>query len=690
MAHSKTPWAKRLKKKRFKSRYLSKMQAQRLLQVDSMTFRRLCILKGIYPRSIAKSRQKDSGNTKQYYLAREVKWLVQDDIRSRLAAFEAWQKKVRRAKAQHRFETLKILQTNQKKPHYRLDATIKERYPTFMEALRDVDDAMSMIALYAALSPEIKSRSTIELHQALPSGLHDKAKTIVEEWMWYVSKSHALSKSFISIKGYYHEAIVHGERIVWLMPHEYSCKMPTGVQQYILITFLEFYVEMMRFIMFKLKRDLQKDLEEQARAEDDEIAANADEFEHAAMVEVGAIPQSNKTVASKQKFVSLWRSLQGKITKLFKGFTFYISREVPKKHCEMIVEMLGGVVVENFSSNVTHFIVDRPELPLGFTKKNNVEYLQPQYLFDCLNGRVVLPVQGYRMGEELPAHVSPFSVALSGDAFDVAELEEVKKDHPKILGYVPQRVHEIRRARDPLYVASDAAGRPLGKDAAVGGPNDDDDNDSIASEEARAALVPDMGDGGDVELDDADLANLPKRAHWEDEQVSELPSRSAVSALKVLKQRELNSMNAPTSDAAAQRRADAVNTRLKKIRDEPESKRVARKEKQLKLDKAAREKMKLQVTRKKAAKYYQMIKGTQNNMQKKEEILARKAEALKKGTASASNNKTFSSAKEARTSAKIQEGKKSADPQKRQKAHMMEQKKKAKVNPYSKLPKWTQ
>lgn len=689
MVHSKTPWAKRLKKKRFKSKFLSKMQAQRLLQIDAMTFRRLCILKGIYPRSIAKSRQKDSGNTKQYYLAKEIKWLIRDDIRSRIAAFEAWEKKVRRAKAQHRFDTLKVLESNKKKPHYRLDATIKERYPTFMEAVRDVDDAMSMISLYAALSPEVNSQSTIELHQALPSGLHDKAKTLLADWMEYVAKSHSLSKSFISIKGYYHEAIVHGERIVWLMPHEYACKMPTGVQQYILITFLEFYIEMMRFILFKLKKDLQKDLEEQARAEDDEIAANADEFEHSALVEVGAIPMSNKNLANKQKFVSLWRGLQAKISKLFKNFVFYISREVPKKQCRLVIEMLGGTVVENFSSNVTHCVVDRPTLPIGVQKKHNVEYVQPQYVFDCLNGRVVLPVQGYRMGEDLPAHVSPFSVALSGDAFDVAELEEVKKDHPKILGYVPQRVHEIRRARDPLYVASDAAGRPLGKDAAPGRAGDDDDNDSVASDEVRAALVPEMGNAGDIELDDADLASLPKRAAWEDEQVSELPTRSAVSALKVLKQRELNNMNRPTSDAAAQRRADAVNTRLAKIRNEPEAVRVARKEKQRKVDQSARDKMKLQVARKKAARYYKMIKGTQNNMGMKEQILANKAKAIAKGSATAVTGNTFSSAKVARSEAKLQAAKQSSNPQQRQKAHMIEQKKKAKADPYRKLPKWT-
>ena len=692
MVHSKTPWAKRVAKERFKKKFLSKMQAQRLLQIDSMAFRRMCILKGIYPRSILRSRQKDSGNTKQYYLTREIKWLVHDDVRARLAAFEAWNKKVRRAKAQHRFDTLKALHDAKSKPAYRLDATIKERYPTFLDALRDSDDAMTMISLYAALSPEVNSNSTIELHQALPSGLHERARAVVADWMSYVSQSHSLSKSFISIKGFYHEAVVAGERIVWLMPHEYACKFPSGVQQYILISFLEFYVELMRFVLFKLRKDLDKEIAARHRDEDDAIAANADSFDPLVDVGAGAARVGRAEVA-KQKFAGLWRSARLRVSQLFKGFVFYVSREVPLKQCRLIIEMCGGTVSETFTKKVTHFVVDRPTLPPGYVRKSDVEYVQPQYLFDCLNSRVVLPANGYRMGEDLPAHVSPFSVALSCDPFDVAELEEVKRDHPRILSYVPQRVHEIRRIRDPLYVASDAMGKPLGADAAQqlaqrngggGGAAADDDEEEDA---ARIALAPSMGPG-DVQLDDADIAGLPRRPRWEDEGVAEQPTRSAVSALKELKQRELNQLNRPTSDAAAQRRADAVARQIERIKSEPEGKKLKRKLAASKKEASTRERMKLQVARKKAARYYNMIKGTQRNMEAKEQILANKAEQIRQGAATTSGQQ-FTSARESRLAARAQEALSSSNPKTRQRAQMAAQKKKAKADPYRSLPKWT-
>lgn len=711
MAHAKTRGLNQFAKKRFKNKYLSTMQARRLLQVDSMTFRKLCILKGIYPRSIrnnggsnrgGRSKQKDSGRSKCYYLTREIKWLVHDDVHSRIGDFAAWEKNVRRAKAQHRHETLKLLESNKRKPSYRLDSTIRERFPTFAEALRDVDDAMSMVSLYAALSPEVYSESTIELHQALPSGLHAKAKTLVQDWMDYVAKSHSLCKSFISIKGFYHEAVVSGERIVWLMPHEYACRVPTNVQQYVLVSFLEFYVELMRFILFKLKKDLDRELEQKA-LEEDQLAAAQEEGESSGnnkqedfdkLADIGAVSSARRRAeAGRNKFMQQWRDARGKIAVIFKGLTFYISREVPHKQCKMVIEACGGAVLENYDARrVTHFIVDRPALPPGFAHASNIEYVQPQWVFDSLNARIALPVQNaYRMGDELPAHVSPFTVAMSSDPFDIAEVEQVRKEHPKLLGYVPQRVHEIRRIKDPLYVAADAAGKPLaGAAASAPGADDDDDDDSVASEEARIALAPTMG-AGDVELDDAELAALPRRRKWEDETVAELPTRSAVSALKVLKQRELNQLNRPTSDAEAQRRADLTNSQIARLRAEPASKRVARKAKQQKADEAARERMKLQVTRKKAARYYRMIKGTQRGVEKKEQILAHKASALQRGSATVTGQErdTFTSAKEVREAAQLEKNKQSSNPQKRRQAMRSEQKKKAKADPYRKLPVWT-
>lgn len=650
MPHRKQSWAKRNVKDRFKRKYLTRMQASRLLQVDSMNFRRLCILKGVYPRAQARSKQKVSGNEKQYYLAKEIKWLVRDQLTNRIAAFGAWEKKVRRAKAMQQKRDLQTLQSMKVKPQYSLDATIKERYPYFVDAVRDIDDAMSMIALYAFLSPEVKSNTTIEFHHALPSGLHQRAKDLVAQWMSYVARAHCLNKAFISVKGYYYEAVVKGERILWTMPHEYASKFPSGIQQYILITFLEFYVQLMSFVLFKLEHDLKKELEEVAASEETgEADAQQGKAETFA---VGALETSGTASANKANIKSLLEQELQKVAKIFDGLVFYISREVPKKHCQLVVEAAGGRVVSTFGPGVTHYIVDRPQLLAGHTKLDSVEYVQPQYVFDCLNARALLPAQGYRIGEVLPPHISPFTVSISNSKEDQLLVEETRKAHPKILGHVPKRVHEIRKLLDPTY-------NPIDPDGKVAGLLDEFSDE----DDERAAGAPAMDGDDDVSLSGSDLAEASRKPKWDEEEVTESVARPALSAFKVKKQRELNLLNKPTSEEAAARRQEIAKAKLAKRQAETREQRIKRKLAEVESNDRATRKMQLQVARKKAARYYKMVSSVVEGNAKKEKILAAKAKAVEEGKATAEGGKEF----------------RSTNPNKKPKAVK---------NPYSKLPKW--
>lgn len=666
MAHKKQAWSKRVRKERFKKKYLTRMQSTRLLQMDSIHFRRLCILKGIYPRALERSKQKQSGNEKQYYLAKEIKWLVRDHLVEKMMAHRAWEKKVRRMESMKKLEDLKLLHSPKVKPQHNLVATIKERYPYFVDALKDVDDAMSIITLYAFLSPEMKSESTVETHHVLTSGLHERARTICSEWTQYVKKAKILSKGFISIKGYYFEAIVRNERVRWLCPHEYAHKFPSGIQQYVMISFLEFYLEVMKFILIKLNAELKHEQEEEEKNETEGVNINVEDFSlSAASLEVDGTPSARaKAVESMTKQSLLQAELQ-KVRKVFDGMSFYLSREVPAKHLSLVIESCGGrVVTEYVPSHITHMVIDRPALPSGMNKENQIEYIQPQYIFDSLNARFLLPVEGYRIGEELPPHVSPFTVSITNQPEDNAALEEAKKNHPKIVSYVPQRIHQIRKIINPAYT-------PVDPDGKVGKLEEEN-----YSDEDQHVAAPLLDADDDIALSGEELKVARARPEWEEEEVTENVARSSLSALKVKKQRELNLMNSPTDEVVARRR-QATLRRLEKQRqtENPES-RLKRKLSEVKKQEAATKKMQLQVARKKAARYYKMVNSVVSKTQKTQDSLAAKAKQLHEGKVLKSSD------------GKSLKNKRKEDQKARVTAKGKEWKEKKADNPYKKLPKW--
>ncbi|AIN95400.1 hypothetical protein LPMP_040760 [Leishmania panamensis] len=670
MAHKKQAWAKRVKKERFKKKYLTRMQATRLLQMESIQFRRLCILKGVYPRALTRSKQKQSGNEKQYYLAREIKWLVRDHIAEKMMTYRAWEKKVKRAEAMGRADDLKALQSSRVKPRHSLVATIKERYPYFIDAIRDVDDAMSMIHMYAFLSPEIKSESTIEIHHSLTSGLSEKAKEMCHRWNRYIARAHVLTKGFISIKGYYYEAIIKGERVRWLCPHEYAHRFPPGIQQYVMLSFLEFYLEMMKFVLFKLESDLARDEADRLAIEDEEglTRANAEDFASGAalaVLDVGA-NQAQAKVKEAESKRSLMEEELLKVRELFRGLTFYISREVPAKHFALIINACGGRVATDYvASNITHVVVDRPALPPGWQQHDQMEYVQPQYIFDCLNARQMLPVTGYRIGEDLPPHVSPFSVSITNSAEDNAAVEQVKKDHPRIVGYVPARVHEIRKLINPSYSPVD----PEGKVAQL--------EDEYSDEEMHVA-VPEMDMEDDVSLSGDELAEARKKPGWQEEEVTEEVQRPKLSAFKVKKQREMNLMNAPTNEVVARRRQALRKAQEKLRQSETPEARLQRKMSDVKRQEAVTRKMQLQVARKKAARFYKMVSGVVQGTAKKAATLEAKAKHIAEGKLHKTED--GKGLVNARLAARRQRAEAKGKKLKEKKAD----------NPYKKLPKWVQ
>lgn len=86
------------------------------------------------------------------------------------------------------------------------------RYPTFIDALRDIDDALCVTYLFASLPSNSR----------IPPTLIKNCWRLGCEWQLYVMHSRSLRKVFLSIKGVYFQAEVMDQTITWLVPYQFT------------------------------------------------------------------------------------------------------------------------------------------------------------------------------------------------------------------------------------------------------------------------------------------------------------------------------------------------------------------------------------------------------------------------------------------------------------------------------------
>jgi pescadillo protein len=107
----------------------------------------------------------------------------------------------------------------------------------------------------------------------------------------------------------------------------------------------------------------------------------------------------------------------------FLGLKFFLNREVPREALTFVIRSVGGDVswdkdlfagatFSETDESITHQIVDRNVGPQQYLSRY---YIQPQWIFDCINARALLPVEHYFQGAILPPHVSPFITEREGD-----------------------------------------------------------------------------------------------------------------------------------------------------------------------------------------------------------------------------------------------------------------------------------
>lgn len=432
--------------------YITRAKALKKLQLSLQEFRRLCIVKGIYPRD---PRKKVDGTDKTYYLRKDIDFLAHERLIGTLRAQKTHRKKVVKARAKRQRDVLRSLA--QSAPKARLDHIVLERYPQFADALRELDDPLCIVAMFAHLPANHKF--------GVASHRVNTCKKLLNEFHHFVVATGALRKVFVSIKGYYYQAVIQGEVITWISPHRFTQVLPSDVDYTVMLTFLDLYKCILSFVNFKLytgqnmayppkfSRDLMAKGLELGAVHDDELkpkktyaavvpepveveeavskdtlsavaasAANMDarddesDEENDENDDKGDAAEENTGGDKEGEELDMEENNLEKLS-VFEGKSIVIGRETPFIELEFVLKSAGAmkvtreddlpdVTVSDRLDGYTHWIVDRPTV--RGPQNMSVEYVQPQYVFDSVNNGVLLPPSLYGIGMKLPPHLSPF------------------------------------------------------------------------------------------------------------------------------------------------------------------------------------------------------------------------------------------------------------------------------------------
>eukprot|EP00891_Asterochloris_glomerata_P002339 jgi/Astpho2/2339/Aster-05605 len=444
--------------------YVTRTQALRKLQLHLSTFRRLCILKGIHPRE---PRRKTQGAQKTYYHVKDINFLAHDPLLDKFREQWSYEKKIKKATARKERDLAERLAS--RRPTYRIDHLVKERYPTFVDALRDLDDPLTLVHLFATLPAD-------SFHK-IPAKAVQTARRLSMEFQAFVVRTHALRKVFVSVKGFYFQAEVQGQLLTWLV-------LPVDVDYKVMLTFLEFYSTLLQFVNFRLYHGLgvryppviDPKMEEAAEALQaimQDLAAQKSQPEAPALPSAEQPPAADPDgLHGDEGAVQAAMDTDGPLTFvadaappslqqhpepqqpaldslaggalgvdsdddallcecLFRGLVFFLGREVPQEPLLFVIRAFGGTVawdgegspLREADESVTHQVVDRPTQGHRFMSR---EYVQPQWVMDSANFRVLARTELYVPGIAPPPHLSPFA-ATGEDEYVPDYLQTMRK-----------------------------------------------------------------------------------------------------------------------------------------------------------------------------------------------------------------------------------------------------------------------
>jgi len=266
--------------------------------------------------------------------------------------------------------------------------------------------------------------------------------------MLYCTVTKAFKKAFLSIKGIYYQAEIMGANITWVIPYQFTQKMPFDIDYNVMNTFLEFYKQLIKFVHYKLYTDVgltypPKRMDLKSKDGSKINLKIVKEMQGVALEKLyGKEAMDKKDISEEFKDTPEYNQMvqreeaQERIRNLFKNNVFYLNREVPRYSLEFLIPAFGGEygyegeesLYSIDAKEITHHVMDRKINKSKMNLDVKRDYVVPQWIYDCINHHIAVPTSQYKPGNPPPAHLSPFI-------------------DNKIEGYLPERQEEINEIK---------------------------------------------------------------------------------------------------------------------------------------------------------------------------------------------------------------------------------------------------
>lgn len=348
-------------------KYVSRNAAVEKLKLTNKQFDRIVVIMGIYP-FIAENRNCYDKTEGWYYRIDDIKRIFYSE------AYEVLQRN--KIKENKRNNLIKIKQLERAArivdEEFNLVDLVKQKYESLGSSIDDLGNTVKNLYLIDMLKI-------------------DDSKKELNEFEEFVTERSLLNKAFLSKKGIYFGINIEKIIVFWMVPYP-SQNLSDIVEEKkdVPVPTKEFDFDFLDFGSFEEEKEL----------EEIKDPNNPDKFDISLLKYAFPLLKIHLKLML-HKFRIMYPADQAKKSELFQNKKFCININSIPDQISFVIRNGGGIVVGADDAEIV--ITESVDV----IEKDKI-YVQPQYVFDCINQSKLLPTEEYTVGKELPPHNSPF------------------------------------------------------------------------------------------------------------------------------------------------------------------------------------------------------------------------------------------------------------------------------------------